>query len=140
MLGLSARWVGNLVDALDDMVDEETRVRVLESCGRNCIGESFLVKAQALAKRSKNTEEFLNKLSKVWKHLHVDKNGVLVIYEQCYCPMVKAYKGRLSPSFCNCSVGWIRELFERSLNKPVKVEKLGTIKQGSKQCKFKITV
>lgn len=137
---MSAKWVTNLLDALDGMVDEETRVKVLEGCGRKCIGESFLAKAQALAKKSKNTDEFLDKLCKVWKHLHVDKNGVFAVYEQCYCPMVKAYKGKLSPSFCNCSVGWIKELFERSLDKPVKVEKLGTIKQGSKQCKFKITV
>jgi predicted ArsR family transcriptional regulator len=138
--GLSAKWVTNLLDALDGMVDEETRVSVLESCGRKCIGNGFLVKAQTLAKKSKNTDEFLEKLGKVWKHLHVDKNGTFVVYDQCYCPMVKAYKGKLSPSFCNCSVGWIKELFEKSLNKPVKVEKLGTIKQGSKQCKFKITV
>ena len=129
-----------MLDALDNMVDDETRVKVLESCGRKCIGESFLVKAQALAKKSKDTDEFLDKLSKVWKHLHLDKNGVFVVYEQCYCPMVKTYKGKLSPSFCNCSVGWIKELFERSLNKPAKVEKLGTIKQGSKQCRFKITL
>jgi predicted hydrocarbon binding protein len=138
--GLSSKWVANVLDALDGMVDEETRVRVLESCGRKCIGGSFLVKAQALAKKSKNTEEFLEKMNKIWKHLHVDKDGVFVVYGQCYCPMVKSYKGKLSPSFCNCSVGWIKELFERSLNKPVKVEKLGTIKQGSKQCKFKITL
>ncbi len=138
--GLSAKWVTNLLIALDGMVDEETRVRVLESCGRKCIGEGFLVKAQTLAKKSKSTDEFLENLNRIWKHLHVDKNGVFVVYDQCYCPMVRSYKGKLSPSFCNCSVGWIKELFERSLNKPVKVEKLGTIKQGNKQCKFRVTL
>ena len=137
---LSSKWVVNVLDALDRLVDEETRIKVLESCGRKCIGAGFLARAEVLAKKSKNPEDFLEKLSKVWKHLHVDKNGVFVVYEQCYCPMVKAYRGELSPSFCNCSVGWIKELFERSLNKPVKVEKLGTVKQGSKQCTFRVTL
>ncbi len=138
--GLSAKWVTNLLDALDGMLDEETRAKVLESCGRKCIGETFLVKAQAIAKKSKSTDEFLEKLNKIWKQLRVDKDGVFVVYEQCYCPMVRSHKGKLSPSFCNCSVGWIKELFERSLNNPVKVEKLGTIKQGSRECKFRITL
>jgi predicted hydrocarbon binding protein len=137
---LGVKWVVSLLDALDREVDEETRVRILESCGRRCIGKSFLRKAEAIAKKSKSTEEFLDGLSKVWKHLHVSKEGVFVVYERCYCPLVKGHEERVSPSFCNCSVGWIRELFETGLKKPVKVEKMGTIKQGNKQCEFKITI
>lgn len=137
---MSAKWLVNMLETLDSTVDEETRTRILENCGRKCIGGGFLARAQALARKSKDQEEFLEKLGKVWKHLHIDDNGVFVVYEQCYCPMVKAYKGKLSPSFCNCSVGWIKELFESSLNKSVIVEKLGTIKQESERCKFKITL
>jgi predicted hydrocarbon binding protein len=139
-LGLSAKWVVNLLDALDREIDEETRVKVLESCGRRCIGGGFLKKAAAIAKKSKSTEEFLDGLGKVWKHLHVGKDEVFVVYERCYCPLVKGYEGKMSPSFCNCSVGWIKELFETALKKPVKVEKMGTIKQGNKQCEFKIRI
>jgi predicted hydrocarbon binding protein len=98
-----------------------------------------LKKAEAIAKKSKNTEKFLEGLSKVWKHLNISKDGVFVIYEECYCPLVKNYEEKVSPNFCNCSVGWIKELFETALKKPVKVEKISTIKQGNKQCKFKIT-
>jgi predicted hydrocarbon binding protein len=136
--GLSVRWVVNLLDVLDREVDEETRVRILESCGRKCIGADVLKKAEAIAKKSKSTEEFLEGLSKVLKHLHVGKDGVFMVYEQCYCPLVKNYRGKLSSSFCNCSVGWVKELFEKALKKPVKVEKVGTIKQGNKQCKFRV--
>jgi predicted hydrocarbon binding protein len=138
--GLGVKWVANLLDELDKQVDEKTRVKILESCGRKCIGEGMLRKAEAVAKKSKSTEEFLEGLGKVWKHLSVGKDGVFVVYDRCYCPLVKGYEGELSASFCNCSVGWIKELFERSLKKSVRVEKLGTVKQGDKQCKFKITV
>jgi predicted hydrocarbon binding protein len=137
--GLGARWVVNLLDALDREVDEETRVKVLESCGRKCIGEGFLKKAEAIAEKSKSTEEFLEGLGKVWKHLSISRDGVFVVYEQCYCPLVKGYQGKVPPSFCNCSVGWIKELFETALKRPVRVDKIGTIKQGNRQCKFKIT-
>jgi predicted hydrocarbon binding protein len=138
--GLGVKWVVNLLDELDRMVDEETRVRLLEGCGRKCIGRSFVAKAEAIAKKSKNMGEFLDGLGRVWKHLHVDKDGVFVIYERCYCPLVRGYAGKVSPSFCNCSVGWIKELFETALKKPVKVKKITTIRQGSKQCRFKVTI
>jgi predicted hydrocarbon binding protein len=137
--GLGSKWVVNLLDTLDKEVDEKTRVKILESCGRKCIGAGFLKKVEAIGKKSKSTEDFLEGLGKVWKHLHVGKDGVFVVYEQCYCSLVKGSEVKVSPSFCNCSVGWIRELFETGLGKSVKVEKLGTIKQGNKQCKFKIT-
>ncbi len=65
---------------------------------------------------------------------------VISFYDRCYCPLVKGYVGKVSPSFCNCSVGWIRELFETALKKPVKVEKIGTIKQGNKQCRFRVVI
>ena len=137
---MGVKWVVNLMDELDKTVDEETKVRILESCGRKCIGKGFLEKAETIAKKSKSTEEFLEGLSKIWKHLHVGKDGVLVVYERCYCPLVRGYEGRMSQSFCNCSAGWIRELFETALKKPVKVEKKGTIKQGNKQCEFKVVI
>jgi len=54
--------------------------------------------------------------------------------------LVKGYEGKVSLSFCDYSVGWIRELFETALKKPVKVEKISTTKQENKQHKFKMTV
>jgi hypothetical protein len=99
----------------------------------------FFAEARAIAAKSKSTEEFLEGLGKVWNHLSVSKDGVFVVYDRCYCPLVRCYEGRLSASFCDCSVVWIRELFERSLKKPVKVEKMGTVKQRKEQCMFKTT-
>lgn len=139
VFGLGAKWVADLLDELDRTVDEETRVKILEGCGRKCIGEGMLKKAEAIAEKSESAEEFLEGLGKVWKHLSVSEDGVFVVYDRCYCPLVRGYEGELSASFCNCSVGWIKELFERALKKPVRVEKQGTVKQGDKQCKFKIT-
>ena len=124
---MGVKWVVNLLDVLDREVDEETRVRILEGCGRKCIVGGFLAKAEGIARKSKSMEEFLEGLGKVWKHLSISRDGVFVVYEECYCPLLKGYEGKVSPSFCNCSVGWIKQLFETALKKPIKVEKIGTI-------------
>jgi len=126
------------LEGMDKELDEETRVKILEGCGRNCASLSLIKKAQALKARSKDMDEFLDELSKVWNHLKREGDGVYVVYEKCYCPLVGKYPGNLSASYCNCSRGWIKEVFEKTLRKPVEVKLIASIKQGDKACKFEV--
>jgi predicted hydrocarbon binding protein len=65
-------------------------------------------------------------------------DAVYVVYDRCYCPLVKGYDGKLSPTFCSCSRGWIKELFESVLKKPVEVKLEKSVKQGDEICRFRI--
>jgi len=134
------RWVGTMLDNLDNNVDKNTRIKILENCGRSCIPSSFIKKARAYKVKSANNDEFLDRLGKIWKHLQYNGKKVYVNYDKCYCPMMKSYKGKLSKSFCNCSRGWIKELFESALDKPVEVALLKSIMQGDKSCRFEVKI
>jgi predicted hydrocarbon binding protein len=50
----------------------------------------------------------------------------------------KLPKGKLSGTYCNCSRGWAKALFEGALRRPVEVIKEQSIISGDKQCKFRI--
>jgi len=132
------KWLGVLMDNLDAQVDEKTRIKVLENCGRACIPRSFIEKVQARRNSAKDIDEFLTKLSQMWSHLQRDGDNIYIVYEKCYCPLVKAYPDKLSPLFCNCSRGWIKELFESVLGKPVGVDLEKSIKQGDDVCEFRV--
>lgn len=132
------KWIKTLVENLDAEVDEKTRTKVLENCGRSCIPRSYVKKAQTCRKNAKSINDFLDSLGKVWSHLKREGNNVFVVYEKCYCPLVKDYSEKLSSSWCNCSRGWIKELFESVLEKPVEVLLEKSIKQGNEICKFKV--
>ncbi len=132
------KWIGTLMENLDEMVDEKTKIKVLENCGRSCIPQAFLKKAANIKAKSKDDNEFLDKLGKIWKHLKRDGDKIFVVYNQCYCPMVKSYKGELSKSFCNCSRGWVKELFESTTGKPVTVVLEKSIRQGDDICRFRV--
>jgi predicted hydrocarbon binding protein len=132
------KWIGTVVDGLDDMVDEKTRITILENCGRTCISPSFVKKAINLKEKSGSNKEFLDKLAKTWSHLKLEGKNIFVVYNQCYCPLVKSYEEKLSKSFCNCSRGWVKELFESSLKKPVTVILEKSIKQGDEICRFRV--
>ncbi|MGQ9566392.1 MAG: DUF6144 family protein [Candidatus Bathyarchaeales archaeon] len=80
----------------------------------------------------------MEKFANVYKHLHLDKGNVYIIYPKCYCPRVsKIPRGKLSGTYCYCSVGWAKALFEGVLERPVEVVKEASIINGDKQCRFR---
>ena len=133
------RWITCLMAGLDESVDEETIVKVLEQCGRQCQSERFVKKARGIYQRSRSVDEFLDKLGRVYKHLHREGDNVYIVYPKCYCSFVnKIPPGKLSATFCNCSRGWAKALFEGALGRPVEVVMEESIVKGDDQCRFRI--
>ena len=93
--------------------------------------------------KAKDVNEFVDRLVKAWSHLHREGGNIYVVYDKCYCPLgralLKDYPSQLS-LYCNCSRGWVREMFESALKKPVKVELQKSIIRGDDLCKFKVTL
>lgn len=132
------KWIESLMEMLDDRVSPDVRIEIFEACGRGCVPQSFIRSAQACKHEAEDDDDFLKRLSKVWGHLKIDGKKVYAVYEKCYCPLVRAYPGELSSTFCNCSRGWIKELFESALGREVDVEILSTIRRGDDVCRFEI--
>jgi len=134
-------WFEAAMASLEKCVDEKTRVNLLENCGRACAHHSPFVKhARTIRESRKKIDELLDQLSRqtkgqvVWQRVG---NSVQVVYKRCFCPLRGAGLVQ-SSTFCNCSAGWLREVFETASGKPAKVEILETIGQGDSVCKFTI--
>jgi predicted hydrocarbon binding protein len=139
MVGRTAKWIATIMDGLDKNVDQKTTAKILEQCGRQCQTHSFIKKAKAIYQESANTNEFLEKLAKTYKHLRREGNKVYLEYPKCYCSQVNTLpKGRLSGTYCNCSRGWAKALFEEATGKPVEVALEKSIIRGDDQCKLRI--
>jgi predicted ArsR family transcriptional regulator len=139
MVGRTEKWITNLIDGLKENVDEKTIVKMLEQCGRQCQSQSFIKKAKEIYKKSKNADDFLEKLGRVYKHLHREGDKVSLMYPKCYCSQVnKIPKGKLSGTYCNCSRGWAKALFEGAIGRPVEVIIEKSIINGDNQCKFRV--
>jgi hypothetical protein len=54
--------------------------------------------------------------------------------------MVESKPAGLSRTFCQCSVGYVGEMFRQKFGRPVTVELLDSVLYGGKRCRFKITV
>ena len=119
-------------------MDPATREALLEGCGRACIPQSFVQRAQQCRSRSSDTNEFIDLLHKAWPHVHREGDQVYVQYEKCYCPLVKDYPGTLPRTWCNCSRGWLKELFESALGRPVQIELQQSVRSGDPVCRFAV--
>jgi predicted hydrocarbon binding protein len=132
------KWIKSLMENLDEHVDEKTKITVLENWGRACITRSFLKKVQKCKKNAENTSEFVDRLQQIWSNLHRDGDDISVVYKTCYCPLVRGCSQQLPATFCNCSRGWIKELFESALEKHVDVILEKSILRGDDCCKLRV--
>ena len=133
-------WVQSLIENLDAQLGPQGRTRLMEACGRACARRGALA---SLAKPASGSIDKL--LSALGKHIGKenatrDGNVVHLRYPKCYCPLVAAGPPRVSDTFCNCSRGWVLEVFETVTGKPVAVELTHSIKRGDPDCRFVIRI
>jgi predicted hydrocarbon binding protein len=136
-----ARAICGMMDVLDREVDEDTRRAIMEACGRHCIGASTLRTARRLHQEAQDLDELLSRLNAAHiggGHLRREGNVIHAAYDRCYCGSVNRAREPLSATYCTCSCGWYRQLFETLLEQPVEVDLLASIAQGDERCRFLI--
>jgi predicted hydrocarbon binding protein len=138
---LYRKWVETLMSTLEILVDEDTRAGLMESCGRVCaLHYGSIEQARAIKHSAKEMDELLYKLNQQeglwcgkWER---DGDIIYSVCKECGCPLVRAGLVKLSPTFCNCSRGWVKAVFEAVLGRPVEVELEQAIGRGDQVCRF----
>jgi hypothetical protein len=136
-----ASCIKEMMDLLDESLNANAREAVMEACGRQCICKSVIEKALRIQKKSHDLDDLLQRLNQA--HIgggHLTRKGKAIhaTYDRCYCGSVSKSAEKFSPTYCYCSCGWYRELFETLTGKPVEVKLLSSIVQGDECCRFQI--
>jgi hypothetical protein len=139
-MGLFREWVATLIATLEMRVDEDTRAELIEPCGRACALQfDDIERAKTIRHGTKGIDGLLDRLNQQvpWCGKWV-RNGdtITSVCEECGCPLVRAGLVRLSPTFCNCSRGWAKAVFEALLGMPPEVELQQAIGRGDPVCQF----
>ena len=136
-----ARCIRSMMTVFDTSFDEPVRRTIMEACGCRCLGNSVVAKALLLQCKARDLDELLVMLNDAHiggGNLHRKECAIYATYSRCHCGSVSKTKECFSPTYCHCSCGWFRRLFEALLQRPVDVELLGSIIQGEKACRFVI--
>ncbi len=137
---LLENWVETLIGNLDIFMDEESKIQALEKCGRACASHhGEIEKIQEIKSQGKNVKEILEKMNemKMWCGNWLKKGDIIFsVCQRCGCPLVLSKLIKLSPTFCYCSQGWVKSVFEVILEKPVHVILKKAIGRGDDVCHF----
>ena len=136
-MGYARHWVKDLIDQADAQLTEPQRRALLEARGRSCAKSGA---ARRAAPFKGKLDEFV---ADVQAHMGKDAvsregNVVTVTYPRCLCPLVSDLQEPLSASYCFCSAGWLKEVYEAVSARPVTVEILETVKRGGQRCRFEV--
>jgi hypothetical protein len=148
-----AHWVQGAMERLDALTDEATRAQIMVNCGYNCAGVNPrpLKAAQARRKKFATLDAFLEaEERKPPKGTRLVREGDTLYHYytpraythpmRCYCGLMKGLPDgeTCSPTFCQCSRGFVQKYWEAVVEKPVRVEVLGSCVSGSDECKFAV--
>jgi hypothetical protein len=147
-----AAWLRRTMDRLDTLVDEDTRMQVMENLGFNCAEVNRSHISRMLAKREKfaTLDEFLAaEEQKPMRGTRLEREGA-VVYQyydpqssfkvRCFCSLWRglAPDGNASLTWCHCSRGFVMKLWEAYLGRPAQVELVESCIAGAEECKFAI--
>jgi predicted ArsR family transcriptional regulator len=134
------QWLVDLLKEVEGHIDEERLANILENRGRACISATYIEKAKDAAKDAQDIDEFLDNLARAVPMLKREGDKVYMVYPKCYCHNLKGIKGAVPGSYCCCSVGWVKEMFEQALGRPVEVKLEASILRGDKACRLRVLV
>ncbi len=148
-----ALWVKEAIDRLDALTPPARREQIMTACGHNCIALNKRPMEMAKKRRQKYPTEkaFLTaEVHEPPKGFRFEKKGdVLVQYYtphtygrgmRCYCSLMRGLPEGVtaSPTYCQCSRGFVEKYWEGILGRAVRVELGATAISGADECEFTI--
>jgi len=140
-----ADYVRETVQRMKRILGTAETKDIFVSCGMMCCGTNSRKLAKQLMQKSKSLKDFISKLNE--KHLGggrlklKDENTIIGGYDRCYCGMVSKTRKKFPDlTYCQCGVGWYKQLFETALGRPVQVKILQSIISGARTCEFVIKI
>ena len=154
-----ATWMRTAVKRIDQNVgDEAVKIELLTSCSCNCYTghiESF----RKIWKETGDIDQLLDAMhGTVFMVKPIREGNKIIItkaprfdeqyakaktpeekrYYYCHCDHVRASEKPLSKTYCYCSAGWCKAIFEQSLEREVRIEVLKTVLSDDDCCQFAV--
>lgn len=138
-----AAYIGKLISRLEERVGRVKTIDILRQCGEMCCGVTTRRRVKELASGTESLKELVRKLNEAGlgggRLKMKDENTIVGGYNHCYCGLVKPTTEPFpTDTYCWCSTGWYKQLFETALDQPVKVVLLRSIVSGADECEFVI--
>jgi hypothetical protein len=156
------QWIKNMLTRLDKSAKNYEKYEILSCCAHD-FSRKRIDKLNSLYKKTRDIDKVLEVMHKdyAWYENPIREGNIIQVtkipynregYDKaktpderkqnyCHCPLVRNHFDEgISPTFCNCSAGWYRQLWEGIIERPVKISILKSLIKGDQDCKFAITL
>lgn len=154
-------WVKAAMDRIDGLADEEQKYWAVSRCADVYPGLR-IQRLRGVWERTHDVDEVLRAMEPDTGWYSKPRREGNVIYHPkvpfdreawegatdpaerrrhfCHCGLVRGSMDEvdMSPTYCYCGTGWVRQLWEGILGRPVRVELLRSVVRGDEVCEFKI--
>jgi hypothetical protein len=145
----TAAWLKGALERLDALVDESTRKQIMLNCGYNCLHLHPRPVEAAKARRRKYADEQAFLAAEIQKpprgmRFERSPDGLIQYFTphafgsgmRCYCSLLRGLPPgqAVSPTYCECSRGFVQKYWEEILGREVQVDLVGSAVSG--ECKF----
>lgn len=133
-------WVKTTMRRLEGKFECDTvkKIRMNCQCGYGMVEKLALVKE--LISASTNIEEFAGSEKAKAAGLFCRDGELFLQFHFCPCPMLAGVDQLETDTWCQCTTGYSKVLFERAFACDAEVELLKSIKMGDGVCLMKITL
>lgn len=133
-----ADWVKLTMYRLESEFDSETSKRIRMSCQCGYGMDKKLELVKSLMAGAENMEQFANSDKGKAAGLFYEDGELFLQFFFCPCPMVAEVDKLDTYTWCQCTTGYSKVLFEKAFGCEVDVELLKSIKAGDDICLMKI--
>ncbi|TFF94940.1 hypothetical protein EU546_04255 [Candidatus Thorarchaeota archaeon] len=160
-------WIKSAMDRLEDLCDEETGNQVLIDTCPHTYPKTRIKKMRAAFRRVGDVDSLLEMMREDTSYrggsyydYPVREDKVIYVtkvpynpdaYEAatteeekrlayCHCPLVKGSDEEISATFCCCSGGWVKQLWEGVFEQSVEVELSESLLKGDNRCTHAVRI
>lgn len=131
-------WVKSTMRRLEARFDRATAKRIRMSCQCGYGMAEKLAFVKDLVATSSSLEEFANQDRAKAAGLLFADGELHLQFPFCPCPMLAGVERLDTDTWCQCTTGYSKVLFEKAFGCEVEVELLKSIKMGDDRCLMKI--
>jgi hypothetical protein len=153
-MNFTHNWIRRFMDVMDKNLDADTCKKLMQIngslCAKGAYGELSEPKPYSIEEidttiaswqKTLGKENIYRKDNLVFFNYVGNPKGLKIADGYCLCPMLENGPAVLSPTYCQCSVGYVGFMFQKLITgKPVHVELLESLRGGGKSCRFKVTI
>lgn len=133
-------WVKNAMRRLENRFAPEMVKKIRMRCQCGYAMDEKLALVMALKASAANLETFAGSAEAHAAGLFCQDGALYLQFDACPCPMLAEVDKLDTLSWCQCTAGYSKVLFENAFDCAVDVELLKSIKMGDDRCLMQITL